>query len=464
MMWRDFRGRIDEAKFMNPSITSPRTGRLLFAVFGSLGDLHPPLAVAISMKARGFHPIIAASAHYREKIERMGLDFRVLRPETPDPAEDPTLMRRAMDLKTGTKMLLTEVLMPSLRDSYRDLDAVAAEGVDLIVSHPLTWGAHLVAEKRGIPWASMTLAPMSYFSAHDFPVFAGLPLLARLRRLGPGLQRSILRLLLKTAQPWIAPYHTFRRELGLPPGPDPFDKGQHSPRLSLAMFSEILGVPQPDWPLSAVQTGFSYFDQGQQPGFPPELEDFLNAGPPPIVFTLGTAAVYNAGDFYRQSLQAAQRLGRRAVLLIGRDPANQFTEPLPEGIIAAQYAPYSQIFPRAAAIVHQGGIGTTAQALRSGRPMIVMPHGFDQPDNADRITRLGVGLTVPKAKYNADRATRALGRLLNEPSFASNAAAIGARIRAEDGTPVSCDLLIRTFDLASRDQEAQKNGASGHSG
>jgi len=233
----------------------------------------------------------------------------------------------------------------------------------------------------------------------------------------------------------------------LPPGQDPIHEGQHSPSLSLAMFSEVLGAPQPDWPASAAQSGFAYFDQGPQPGFPPELEEFLDAGSPPIVFTLGTAAVFSAGDFYRQSIAAAQRLGRRAVLLIGRDPANQIAEPLPEGIIAVQYAPYSRVFPRAAAIVHQGGIGTTAQALRSGRPMLVMPHAFDQPDNADRVVRLGVGLTIPKSKYNADRAGRALGRLLNEPSFARKAAIVGERLQKEDGATVACDLLIRTFGL-----------------
>lgn len=441
-----------------------KTGRILFAVFGSLGDLHPALALAIALKERGFTPIIAASGHYREKIENLGLEFRTLRPETADPAEDPTLIRKAMDLKTGVRFLMTEVLMPSLRQSYDDLDAAAAEGVDLIVSHPLTWGAHLVAEKRGIPWASLALAPMSYFSVHDFPVVAPLPFLAPFRRLGPRFHRPLLRLILKTAGPWIATYHSLRRELGLPKGPDPLHEGQHSPQLSLAMFSEDFGAAQPDWPSSAVRTGFAYFDQGPRPGFPPELQEFLDNGPPPIVFTLGTAAVFSAGDFYRQSITAAQRLGRRAVLLIGRDPANQIEGPLPDGIIAVQYAPYSQLFPRASAIVHQGGIGTTAQALRSGRPMLVMPHAFDQPDNADRVVRLGVGLTIPKAKYNAARATRALGRLLDDPSFARKAEAVGARIRQEDGATSACNLIIRKFGLTRHPEPAQKNGASGHSG
>jgi UDP:flavonoid glycosyltransferase YjiC (YdhE family) len=407
---------------------------------------------------------VATNAHYREKIEGLGLEFRLLRPETADPAEDPSMMRRVMHLKTGPRVLMTELLIPSMRDSYEDLDAIASEGIDLIVAHPLAWAAHLVAEKRGIPWASLALSPMSYFSAHDFPVLAPLPFLAHLRGLGPRFHRPLTRVLMQSIRPWVGGYHQLRHDLGLPPGPDPFHEGQHSPTLSLAMFSQSFGAPQPDWPPSAAVTGFAYFDQGMQPGFPPELEAFLDGGPPPIVFTLGTAAVFNAGNFYRESITAAQRLGRRAVLLIGRDPSNQIAEPLPEGIIAAQYAPYSQIFPRAAAIVHQGGVGTTAQALRSGRPMIVMPHAFDQPDNADRVTRMGVGLTIPKAKYNADRATRALGRLLNEPSFASRAAAVGAKIREEDGTPVSCDLLIRKFGLIPRGEAAQKNGASGHSG
>ena len=93
----------------------------------------------------------------------------------------------------------------------------------------------------------------------------------------------------------------------------------------------------------------------------PELEAFLQAGPPPVVFTLGSAAVLDAGDFYEQSALAAEQLGERAVLLVGDDPRNLPVHRVPESICIAEYAPYSRLFPRASLIVHQGGVGTTAQ-------------------------------------------------------------------------------------------------------
>jgi rhamnosyltransferase subunit B len=131
-------------------------------------------------------------------------------------------------------------------------------------------------------------------------------------------------------------------------------------------------------------------------------------------------------------LSAARHLNRRAVFLIGRDTRNQLTSALPDTMISASYAPFSAIFPRAAAIVHQGGIGTTGQALRAGKPMLIMPHAFDQPDNADRIKRLGVGLTVPRAKYSTKTAVKTLHRLLNDPSFSEKAAQMGRRVQVED--------------------------------
>src|ERR1035441_1925390 len=126
--------------------------------------------------------------------------------------------------------------------------------------------------------------------------------------------------------------------------------------------------------------GFCYFDAdvGNQ-ALPPGLEEFLSSGPPPVVFTLGSAAVLAAGRFYEFSARAAIRLGIRAVLLIGTDPRNRPQTDLPDSICVAEYAPYSALFSRAALVVHQGGVGTTAQCLRAGRPMLIMPYSHDQP-------------------------------------------------------------------------------------
>jgi UDP:flavonoid glycosyltransferase YjiC (YdhE family) len=205
------------------------------------------------------------------------------------------------------------------------------------------------------------------------------------------------------------------------------------------MFSSALAKPQPDWATNTVQTGFTFYDgNGSGADLTPELEQFLNSGEPPIVFTLGSATVRTPGNFYQESLQATEILKRRAVLLIGKNapPKN-----LSKNIICASYVPYSQIFPHACAIVHQGGIGTTAQALRAGCPTLVMPYGQDQPDNAARVERLGTSLTLKRQQYSSVRAVEKLRELLGNPKYAAKAAEIGRIIRAENGVDVACDAI-----------------------
>jgi UDP:flavonoid glycosyltransferase YjiC (YdhE family) len=150
----------------------------------------------------------------------------------------------------------------------------------------------------------------------------------------------------------------------------------------------------------------------------------------------------NAGRFFEESAAAARLLGRRALLLMGKNapPAN-----LSKDLFAAEYAPYSCVFPGSAAIVHQGGVGTTAQTLRAGVPQLVMPYAFDQPDNAARIRRCGVGLSIKRQRYTADRAARQLDLLLRTPAYADRASAIGRQIGNQDGLSLACDAIERTM-------------------
>jgi UDP:flavonoid glycosyltransferase YjiC (YdhE family) len=128
------------------------------------------------------------------------------------------------------------------------------------------------------------------------------------------------------------------------------------------------------------------------------------------------------------------------VLLVGPDPAN-LPSRLPEGVIAVEMAPHQLLFPHAAAVVHQGGIGTTSQAMRAGKPTLVVPHAHDQPDNAHRVKLRGVSLTVYPKRYRADRVAAVLRRLLDDPGYVERAAAIGARLREEDGIARACEAL-----------------------
>ena len=160
-----------------------------------------------------------------------------------------------------------------------------------------------------------------------------------------------------------------------------------------------------------------------------------------MVFTLGSAAVLAAGDFYEQSAKAAKKLGVRAVLLIGDDERNRPQGELPDSICVAKYAPYSALFPRARMVVHQGGVGTTAQCLRAGRPMLIMPYSHDQPDNARRMRRMGVARVIQRSSYKPWRVARRVRAMLAEPEYEARARAAAEEVAREDGVKTACDAL-----------------------
>jgi rhamnosyltransferase subunit B len=160
---------------------------------------------------------------------------------------------------------------------------------------------------------------------------------------------------------------------------DPVFRDKFSAHLVLALFSHWLAEPQADWPSHTSQPGFVYFaNSPEDASLSSKLSDFLASGTEPIVFTQGSTAVHSPGDFYNVSAITARRLGRRAVLL-GIKDGEKVDSP---DILTLPYAPYSQLFPHAIVNVHQGSSGTTGEALRSGRPMLIVPYGWGQPDNA----------------------------------------------------------------------------------
>jgi UDP:flavonoid glycosyltransferase YjiC (YdhE family) len=356
-----------------------------------------------------------------------------------------------MNHRTGLECIIRDIIMPPLRDSFEDTLA-AARDADLLVAHPLALTARLVAEKTGLAWASTVLQPISFVSIYDPPVMAQAPWFARLRFLGPGFHRVLFGLGRRRVSGWCDAWHRLRADLGLAPtGDNPFFEGQHSPRLVLALFSKLLGERQPDWPPQTEITGFSFFDQDHEEEMPAELSRLLDMGPPPIVFTLGSSAVHDAGPFYEESALAAARLGERAVLLVGKDGINRPAS-LPPGVVAFNYAPFSELFPRALAIVHQGGVGTTAQAMRAGRPMLIMPYAHDQPDNAARMVRLGIGRTISRGRYTARRAALEIKELLR-PRYAERARLVGEQLQNEHGARAASDALEKMLAKRSCDSK-----------
>ena len=422
----------------------PSSKRIVLSTFGSFGDIHPYIAIALELKARGHSTVMATSEVYREKMDALGLEFRPVRPDMPSYDDTEQLIKLSAELidpKGGTERVM-ELFTRNPREVYEDLDAVV-DDADLLLTHPLPLVGPIVAQKRGLPWVSSVLAPISFFSAYDPPVPPQMPALHQLVRLSPMFGRLFYRLASQRLEKVMAPVYRLRAELGLARGEQPLLAGQHSPEMVLALFSSVLAKPQRDWPANTRITGFPFYDRRDffgETATPPGLLQFLQNGPPPIIFTLGSSAFWVARDFYRDSIRAAQALGQRALLLIGH-VRNLPNGPLPQGVAAFEYAPFGEVLPQALAVVHQGGVGTTGQGLRAGRPVLIVPHAHDQFDNAARVVRLGCGRMIARPRYNAKSAIKELGALLEDASYATRALEVGKQVQSENGASSAADAV-----------------------
>jgi Glycosyl transferases, related to UDP-glucuronosyltransferase len=411
--------------------------KIVICTFGSLGDVHPKIALGLELRRRGHEVVFSLMEWYREKIEMLGFEFSPLRPNFD--IEDRELGRELVDADKGTEKLIREILLPNLDLMYEDLMR-AVEGADLLITGEVVYVAKSVVEKTGIKWVSTSLAPISFFSAYDPSVYPNAIWYDKLRFMPVFFHQAFFKLVSGVVGRWLEPYREFRRRLGLDENHDPVFLGKNSPSLHLASFSKVLAKPQPDWHSPTLQTGFCFYDGQDDFGKMPEkLTEFLDAGEPPIVFTLGSAAVMDSRDFFEQSAKAARILGKRAVLLYG--VFNQPPKGLDENIVGFEYAPYSQVFPRAACVVHQGGVGTTAQVLRAGVPHLFMPFSHDQPDNAARCVRLGVARTISRNAYTAESAAHELRELLSNPEYKTNALRAKSVVDSEHGTRIACDAV-----------------------
>jgi UDP:flavonoid glycosyltransferase YjiC (YdhE family) len=302
------------------------------------------------------------------------------------------------------------------------------------------FGARLAQEKPGVPLVTIHLQPGLLRSFYDAPEFPLPRLLTAWKPLARVLHRGAFALLDRLLmEPALVPgLNAFRAELGLAPVHGILAEWMHSPELVIGVFPEWFGCPQPDWPANVRLTGFPLFDESSTREIPEALAHFLNAGEPPIVFTAGSA-MRQAPEFFRMAIEACEALGRRGALVTRY--AEQLPAPLAPGVQHFEYIPFSQILPRAAAFVHHGGIGTTAQAFAAGVPQFVTPFNHDQPDNAERVRRLGAGRLTWARSLTSRKMIRQLRTLLESRAVAGRCRELASRIDGPRAIGETCDLI-----------------------
>jgi UDP:flavonoid glycosyltransferase YjiC (YdhE family) len=433
---------LGQTRLAHPSM---RSASIVITTFGSLGDLFPFLAVGQVLHARGHRVTIATHAMHRMMVEQANLHFADAS-GMPEPQDQAAFVKQAFHPRHGPRFVVSDLAAEDVRDSYIKLKTICQDA-DVLITSSLAFGGQILGETLSatgkLRWISAVLAPASFISAYDPPT-TGMAWVDAWTKNAPRRVRVLRQFLQWGTRHWTAPVRAFRRKLGLravSSRGDPFHRGQHSPEGVLALFSPLLAQPQTDWPAHTHLTGFAHYTQSGIK-LDAELAAFLREGSSPLVFTLGSAAVHIGAEFLRTSLEAVERLNRRAVLFTGTPAVRaQLPAELPSTIRLVDYAPHALVFPHAAVIVHHGGIGTSTEALRAGRPMLVVPHGFDQFDNAARLQRLGVAHVLRADGYTTATAIPLLRQLLDDPQYARHAWRCAEEVRSERGAAVAADLI-----------------------
>lgn len=396
--------------------------RFLVSALGSAGDVHPFITISQALIARGHAVRMIASPHFEQRIERAGVGFVPLGA----PGEYERLLQRPelWQPMSGARFIVDE-LLARLPEAYEATRAAVGKSDTVLVGSTLSWGMRLVQEVDGLPGATVHLSPTCIQSAIAPPILPGIGDLSwmptwALRSLQRAGERFVLDRFIGGR------LNAFRASVGLPPVQRIWSRWIHSPDLTIGAWPAWFAPRQGDWPPQAETSGFPVFAEGGLP-LDPALERFLADGAPPIGITAGSAMAHG-GRFFEKALAACDVLGRRAVLVTSY--REQLPSPLPGWAHHASYAPFSALLPRLAAFVHHGGIGTSAQALAAGIPQAVAPFAHDQFDNATRLRRLGVSLTLGDGE-SVTRWSGALQRLSTESSVAA-AVRLGAeRMRAD---------------------------------
>jgi UDP:flavonoid glycosyltransferase YjiC (YdhE family) len=399
----------------------------ILATVGTDGDVFPHIGLGAALRARGHRVTLAAPETYRARAAALGLDFCpiVTADEVNRVLADPDLFH---PLRSGAMMARWGA--PMIPRQYDALAALAREPGSVLVANPGVLAARLVQEKLGTPTASLLLQPGLLPSCTAPPeMTGGLTLPAWL----PHPLRPLYWLAVDAAGYLLVARALNRVRAGLGLGPvRRLFRWWLSPDLVIGLFPAWYAAPQPDWPPRLRLAGFGRFD-GSRGDVPEDLRAFIEAGPPPVAFTLGTGMAHAAG-FFRAAVGACERLGVRGVLLTKF--ADAVPRRLPPTVRHCGFAPFRRLLPLCGAVVHHGGVGTTAAALEVGCPQLVLPLAWDQPDNAARVTRLGVGTSLGPRQRTAGHLARALARLLT-PAVRERCRDVAKRAAEDDGLEVA---------------------------
>ena len=406
--------------------------RVLLCTIGSAGDVHPLIGVGRALRARGHAATVVANPVFADVARRHDLDFTPLGTHEDYAAvmDDPDLWHPTR----GFGVIANKMLLPNVERLY-NLIARHDPADTLLFAAGTCFGARIAQERLGFRLVTHHLSPALLWSKHSPPALGYMAP----DRIPRSVMVALHRLTVGIADGALTPaINAFRRHLGLDPVRDVMFDWNNSPDRILGLFPEWFGPIQPDWPAQTRLTGFPLFDPADAEQSNDDLSDLVSGDRAPLVFTPGSANIH-ARAFFAAAIGASQQLGRPAIMLTRH--RDQLPASLPPGVTHRSYVPLHGLLPHAAALIHHGGIGTTAQGLAAGLPQLVMPMSHDQPDNALRLRRLGVGDSLSPAQFTGPRVAAALDTLLRSETTLARSRELAARC-----DPNALDHIARAIE------------------
>ena len=420
--------------------------RVLLATWGSQGDFYPFLALARRLRKNGHTVTLIGPPGSGNTAERAGVRFRASFREGHDFLHRlPEVINHRWNGLPSLYQLVHKCLRPTLRETYEVLMEEAVDH-DLVVAHPMVYPAGMVCEQRRLPWVTACLipgiTPSSYYQSGT----------SFFRTPRSWLNRQVCAANWKLGEPLVGGIvdpviNDFRQTMGLPARANHFF-GSRSADLILDLYSPCFMPPAPDWKSSHYLAGFCFNDFGAHYQPSEELARFLDAGPKPLLFTLGSMVVDHPGTFFHEAIRSLEGTDHRAILLTGTRTAVERSPS--ERVLLLASAPHDWLMPRCQAVAHQCGIGTLAEALRAGIPSVGCPHAFDQPNNAVRMQELGAGVFLRPGQFKADSLRQAFQQAINcSPADGARFQQLSAHLRDEDG-PGNAVQALEQYYLSKR--------------
>jgi rhamnosyltransferase subunit B len=426
--------------------------KIVISSFGSSGDFNPCLAIARALRQKGVDVIFLSNPYYEKTIINAGLRFSPAG-EYFDVFEMIMNNPDCFDAIKGPKLIWNLVLdtVPKMYNSMKQL--IEKEKPDLTASHILEYGGMLAARQCNVPYITLSPTPMGWFNTKEPGYLTYWPMPLPLRR----MHARIMLLIMDAALRYSLKSRCKKYAINLSFNSlhDVYDKAL----LNLGLWSQSLRPAGSDDPPHSKICGFVRDEHIKDwPDVPTQISDLFALDQKPVVVGLGSGVSLNGDAVYKNTINACKQLNR-SCLLVGKD-LSKYTD-IENNIIAVDFAPYGWVFPRSSAIIHHGGLNTTAESLRSGIPSLIIPHGYDQFDNAIRAEQMGVSRNVRLGKVSSTKFTSTLGEILNNTAMHEQAVDISKKICAEpEGANKAAEAIISIITNRSQNRDHRDNNPS----